>query len=159
MARPTRKKRNAVAGVPNICLLAAPVAVGQMSVESPVFRRPVRAVIAGENQKRVICDPCIVDGGHDSPQRIVHLGYEIAVDSGLGTSVELRRGKPRRVWRRQGEIKKKWLSRFCGTLANQIRALFRERGKHFFDLEARRNCSWPPEHAARLVSSLGLRCR
>src|ERR1022692_3625626 len=54
LPRPARDERNAMAGVPDIGLLATPVRIGAMRKARFVFRLPVRSIVARKDHERIL---------------------------------------------------------------------------------------------------------
>src|SRR4051812_49399401 len=146
---PARQKRDTMSGVPDIGFFAFPTGVGAMGEALLVFRFPVRSVVAGEDDERIAGNAGFVDGAQHLPQRVVHLGYEIAVNAGFGFALKFRSGDPWSVRRGEREIEEEWLRRFRRAVGDQLHGAAGERREYGLDLEMRRDAAAAPEDTAR----------
>jgi hypothetical protein len=115
--RPTRNEWHAVSRLPDVGLLAAIVHVRAMSELPDVRRRPMRAVVAGEDHERVAGELEAVQRLDHPPDGVVHLDDEIAVITGAALAAKSAGWLPRFVRCREREIEEEGVARRGPRLA------------------------------------------
>ena len=85
--------------LPDVGLLAAQVTVGAVSVLGDVVGLPVCAVVAGEDDQRIIGQFAVVEFLQNLADTPIDLRCEIAVRAGFALALEFSRRQPRGMWR------------------------------------------------------------